>query len=290
MLKRYILRKLIQKTVKLNKPLDELRKDLKKLSIKKSIKKTTYLDEVIINEVKCLWVIPEGCDTENFIMYFHGGGYCLGAYAHIIQRTIDLAEYFEYTVLMIDYPLAPENPFPCAINKTIEVYKSLSKGKNIALLGESSGCGLVLNLLVHLRENLYKQPICAIMLTPFLDASADRSLQIDILKKDPYYVTKPFIVSDYYTKDQNTKDPMISPIFHRVNDLAPIMIHTAQYDVLASDGEALKEKLEEIGGQVNYKNWKQMWHLFHTHFKMLNEGEAAMYECKQFLNENYNLA
>lgn len=288
MIKQLIFRKMIQKAMKLNKPLAEIRKDLANMKVKTSIKKTTYLDEAIINDVKCLWVIPEGCDTQNFVMYFHGGGYCLGVYAHTIQRTIELAEHLERTVLMVDYPLAPENPFPSAVNKSIEIYQVLSKGKNIALLGESSGCGLVLNIMVHLREQHQKQPVCALMLTPFLDASLDRSIQAELAKKDPFYVEKPYVVSDYYIIGHDPKDPMISPIYHELNDLAPILIHTAQYDVLATDGETLKNKLQNANGEVVYQEWQFMWHLFHTHSKVLSESAKAMDLCKSFLDEKYD--
>lgn len=289
MIKRFVLRHLIKSTLNLNKPLEEVRKDVEKLKIKQKKKETTYVENVVIDETPCMWVVPEGCDTYKFIVYLHGGGYCLGVYDNTIQRTIDLAESLDITVLMIDYPIAPENPYPSAIMKVNSIYESVSKGKKVALLGESSGCGLALNLMVHLRENKGNQPISTIMLTPFLDATYSSESCKKIKDKDPFYVESPYIVSDYYTEGLDTKDPMVSPIYHEVHDLAPILIHVAEYDTLADDGTALYRKLKISNGIATYKMWKGMWHLFHTQHALLAEGRKAMIECKDFLHEHYTL-
>ena len=289
MLRQYILRKLIKRSLNLDKPLAQVREDVQKLKIDKKKKETTYVEKVVIKDIECMWVIPEGCDTHRFVMYLHGGGYCLGVYDHTIQRAVDLAETLVMSVLLVDYPLAPENPFPSAINAVNRVYRSVSKDKQVALLGESSGCGLALNLMVHLREAQQEQPVCALMLTPFLDATYTSQSHVVMKDKDPFYVKKPYVVSDYYTASLDPKDPMVSPIFHDVHDLAPMLVHVAQYDTLADDGRKLYHKLLSVRGQVTYSMWKGMWHLFHTQQAILSEGKKAMNECKEFLHRQFDL-
>lgn len=287
MLRQFVLRKLIKRMMNFDKPLNEVRMDIKNIKVKETKKETTTIEEVVIKGINCHKVIPEGCDTQKMLLFIHGGGYCLGAYGNTIQRSIDLAEYLNVSVLMIDYPLAPENPFPIGIQSVNKVYDAVSKDMKVALIGESSGCGLALNLMVCLRELEEDQPACAIMITPFLDATYSSKSNRLMKKKDPFFVEKPYVISDYYTNGLDKKNPMVSPIFHDVHDLAPTLIHVAEYDTLSDDGTELYCKILAVGGNANYKKWKRMWHLFHTQSSIIPEGKKAMKECKDFLDKHF---
>lgn len=285
MLRNYILRNLIKKKLNLSKPLEEVRKDVRQFRIKQKRREATYIESTIINETPCLWVVPDGCDTNRFVLYLHGGGYCLAAYDTTVQRAIDLAESLKMTTLMIDYPVAPEYPFPCAIDKVNDIYESIADNKQVVLLGESSGCGLVLNLMVSLREKKKRQPVASVLLTPFLDATYTGRSYTIMKEKDPFYVKPPYIIADYYTIGQNKKNPWISPLFHDVHDLAPILIHVAEYDTLADDGTRLYEKLKKAHSEVEYRKWIGMWHLFHMQHDLIPEGKKAMEACKKFVHD-----
>lgn len=280
-----LIRNMMKQMLDFNKPLNEVRDDFQNMRMKRKMKASTYLEEVELDGVRCIWAIPEGGDTKQFIFYLHGGGYCLGINEVGIQRAIRMAEFFGLSVVMIDYPLAPEYPFPCAIDKVNNIYKKLSHEKQVAVLGESAGCGLALNLMVHLREKHLPQPRCTMMLTPFLDATFTSESNRTMIKYDPFYVEKPYVIADYYTKDLDKKAPMVSPIFHQVHDLAPMLIHVAQFDTLSDDGTALYSKLKEAKGIVEYKKWSGMWHVFHMNDTIVPEAQKAMKSIKKFLEQ-----
>lgn len=284
-----LVRKLMTKMLNMNKPLPEIRQDFRSIKVKKKMKSTTYTEQVEIAGVPCYWVVPEGCHTEEFIFYLHGGGYCLEAYEVGRQRTVHLAEFFGLSVLMIDYPVAPENPFPTAILKVNENYEKVALGKRVVLLGESCGCGLGLNLLVHLREKKLDMPVCGLFLTPFLDATLSNESHQKMKDVDPYYCSQEFNIVNYYTKGLNVKDPLVSPLFQEVHDLTPILIHVAELDTLSDDGTLLYNRLKEVNGKVEYEKWLGMWHVFHMNDDMVPEAKRAMKACDHFIKAHLGM-
>ncbi len=277
---------ILKRILNLEKPLTEIREDFVRIEKKQKKKSTTVLKRENVENISCLWIIPEESDINTILFMLHGGGYCLGLYTVGENHGIHVAETLKMTVLLIDYPLAPENAFPAAIMGVNRVYESVSQERQVIIWGESSGCGLALNLLVFLRKNSLEQPSCSILMTPFLDASFSGSNYESMKKKDPFWVSKPFIVADYYTENLNREDPMISPLFHDVSKLATIMIHTAEFDTLSDDGRRLYWKIKESGGEARLLNWKGMWHSFHMQDRLIPEAKKAMDECRHFIKES----
>ncbi|HSN65726.1 MAG TPA: alpha/beta hydrolase [Fusibacter sp.] len=280
------IRLLMKRTLDFNKPLDEVRKDLEKIKIKRRIKQTINVENVVIEKVPCTLIVPEGGSTDKIILYLHGGGYCLGITDAVLQHAIDFAEFTETTILLLDYGLSPEEPYPVAIEQVKSVYSHCAKDRKICLLGESSGCGLALNLMVSLREQGVSQPRGAMLLTPFLDASFESESNKTMAARDPFHVEDAFVIAKYYTRGLNPKDPWVSPLFHKVHDLAPILLHVAEYDTLADDGRSLYKKLWQVGSVVEYREWRQMWHVFHMQYPLVPEAKTAFYLCREFILRN----
>lgn len=281
----YILLRIMKKVLNMNKPLPLLRKEFSEIKSRFRARKSTVIKREEIGGVPCLWIIPEGCSTDKVILMLHGGGYCLGLYKIGEDHCCRVAQSLNRTVLALDYSLAPENPFPAAIDEVWKVYKAVSVNRDVVLWGESSGCGLALNLMVKLRERGDNQPKGAIMMTPFLDASFSGESNHTMRDKDPYHVEKPYIVADYYTVGLDKRDPMVSPLFHDVSGLAPIMIHIAEQDTLADDGARLYRKIKKAGGKARSSVWKGMWHSFQMQVGLVPEARKVLTVCRIYIDQ-----
>lgn len=282
-IKAKILRKILKKIMNFDKPLEAIRSDFDKMTTKVKMRKDTMMSHVDADGVPCFLVEPvvnRNKEDVKTIFYLHGGGYCLGLYPTGQSFAALLAEKYGMNVLIVDYRVAPENPFPASIDDTMTAYKWLEakvgSSDNIVFYAESAGCGLALNTLVKLRDEKRSMPAATAFATPFLDATMSSASIQRFKDVDPYYASEEHQIVDHYTKGLDKKNPLVSPLFHEVHDLTPIMVHIAECDMLCDDGYKLVEKIKKAGGAVSYKVFEGMWHVFHMHGDTLKESKAAL--------------
>ncbi len=226
------------------------------------------------------WIIPKDERRQGVILYLHGGGYVAGGVDYAKGFGAKLATETGARVFCIGYRLAPENMFPCALDDAEEAYRYLLlKGfspKKIVIAGESAGGGLCLSLCKRLKKE--EMPAGIIAISPWTDLTMSGESIEENKEKDPSLskAMLDFYASKYTT---NPKAPFVSPLFHNLAELPPVLIYAGSDEILLSDSVRLHKKLIDSGvmSQLNVANG--MWHAYLLYdlkenkrdFKVLNQ-------------------
>jgi len=283
-----IIRFLLRRSNIWNKPLNEVRKTMEGLKNTNDVPKYIKIEKTALNGVACEAFLHAVKKNKKVIMYFHGGGFCLGIYNANREFVARLAEASEMDVYMPDYRLAPEYPFPAALEDAIATYKGLilSKGfteKDIVIMGDSSGCALAMSALLVLKQSGEKMPGSMAFITPIFDLAGRGNSFVSKSRKDPFKLKDPLGIVKIYIGGNNATAPVISPLYGELDGLPPILIHAAEYDVFLSDSDRFAEKAKNAGVRVEIKLWKKMWHIFHMQASFVPESRQALHEICLFI-------
>lgn len=236
-----------------------------------------------IGSMKACWAFPNDAPRQPIVLYFHGGGYTIGSISSHKAIVGRLAKETNMTHLFFEYRLAPEHPYPAALEDALTVYQWLLRHpyphNKIALAGDSAGAGLVLALLLRLKLGKLPLPKAAACLCPWVDLSkrvyVDR---IDILT--PKRLKQ---ASGMYVDKHNPKEPYISPIYGDLSDLPPILLQTGTQELIY---EEIIEIAKEIpsGKLAVWQDMVHCWHFFSTDFP---EADRGVIEAAEFLKQAF---
>jgi acetyl esterase/lipase len=182
------------------------------------IAESVSFEAVSVEGIPAEWIVPEGTPEQNVLLYLHGGAYCIGSLNTHRGMVSHIAKAAETRALSIDYRLAPENPFPAAIEDSISAYKwLLSQGiaaRSIIIAGDSAGGGLTVSTMVSLRENSIPLPAAAVLISPWVDLALTGDSIISKADIDPY-VTKEELLkwARAYMGDSDLRTPLASPLY-----------------------------------------------------------------------------
>ena len=250
---------------------------------------TVSVTPATISGVPCEWIEVENTDQDRVLMYLHGGGYVFGNLDSHRDIGWRLAEASGMRVLMVDYRLAPEHPFPAALEDATECYRWLMEEgiapSRVAIGGDSAGGGLAVALLINLRNLGIPLAAACILLSPWTDlsmggdsiaanATADPMLSGPILEK----------MANYYLGRRDRKAPLASPLFGDLAGLPPMMIQVGSLEVLRSDAERLAGKIRDAGGEASLEVWSGMFHVFQVFAARVPEGKKAILQLGEFLS------
>jgi acetyl esterase/lipase len=266
-------------------PLGEMRVMFERLASAMPIGAGTEQEDVTAGGRPAEWIRPVGAgpgrEAEGVIVHFHGGGYVLGSPRTTRPITAGLARLTGRPVLVPDYRLAPEDPFPAAIDDAVAAYSWLLdqgvRPGRVVISGDSAGGGITVALLVALRDRGLSLPAGAIGISPFLDLTLS-SPSIDVNDgKDPQ-VTRPFLLSavQHYLGDVDPKTPLASPVFADLAGLPPLMIQVGGDELLLDDALRLADAAEAAGVDVTVERWDGLMHVWHQMAPRLPEAEAAL--------------
>ncbi len=245
--------------------------------------------EEIINLIVSEWLIPQNAPEEKLIFYIHGGGYVSGSnndHRNIVSK---VALQTGITTLLFEYGLAPENPYPAAVNDTINVYQAiLQKGykpENIITMGESAGGGLCLATLLALRDKKIPLPKAAVAISPWTDLSCSGNSYHTKNKVSLAPLNSWNVFSHYYVGKHNVRDPYISPLFGDLKGLPPIYINAGENDELFDDAKKFAEKAKFAGVETTFYGGEGMIHCYPLLAPMFPEATKAMNEIVNFINQ-----
>ncbi|QLC22735.1 alpha/beta hydrolase [Parasphingopyxis sp. CP4] len=240
--------------------------------------------------VPCEWQSVEGAKDDAVLLYFHGGGYVIGSVNTHRGLVSGFSGATGITGLSVDYRLAPEHPFPAAVEDAVAVYHALlEQGRDpakIAIGGDSAGGGLSLALLLAARERGLPQPACAALLSPWSDLRIVAKAYESRKESDPM-VRKDGIsaMAAHYLGDTDPSNPLASPILADLAGLAPMIIHVGDREVLLDDSVDLAARAEEAGVDVTLKVWPDMIHVFQAFYPMVEEARQSIAEMGAFIAE-----
>lgn len=262
-----------------NKPLNEIRKtmeDIKANGMPEGIENSRQT----VNGVSCEVFRHPSPKKDKVILYFHGGGFCLGIFPSNREFVARICSMTEADVYMPDYRLAPENPFPAALEDAIAIYKGMIEngfnGKDIIIMGDSSGCALAVAALLALKQSNVEMPYAMNFITPVFDLAGKGDSFTTKAAKDPYKLVNPLGIAKIYVDTKKPTSPLISPLYGELDGLPPVLIHAAEFDVFLSDSTRFAEKAENAGVKVNIKVWRKMWHIFHMQAPFVPESQNAL--------------
>jgi monoterpene epsilon-lactone hydrolase len=240
-------------------------------------------DDVLVREVtaggvRAHWLAAPGADADRVLLFLHGGGYRLGSLGSDGELAARLGRASGMRVLFPEYRLAPEHPFPAAIDDVLAVWQWLRtdqqlSASSIAVAGDSAGGGLTVALLVATRDAGDALPAAAVLMSPTVDLTSSGASMTDRADQDP--ISTPALLrqlaSDYLA-GADPKTPLASPLFASLSDLPPLLVQVGTADLLLSDSERLAEAAAEAGVDVTLEIGESLPHVYQL---MLGTPEAA---------------
>jgi acetyl esterase/lipase len=227
-------------------------------------------------------------ESENVILYFHGGVYVIGYAAATVPLVGDLVRRTGTTAITLEYRLAPEHPFPAAVEDARNAYEGLlAQGiapGQIALAGESAGAGLAVALLLALRDAGLPLPSCGYLMSPYVDLTLSGETLEAKQTVDPLLTPDGLSarVPDY-VGEADASDPLISPIFGDLRELPPLLIQVGSHEVLLSDALRLAAQAAIFDVPVTLEVTPGVPHVFQAYAALLDEAGAALDRAADFL-------
>jgi len=224
------------------------------------------------------WIIPPNTSSQSIILYIHGGGWTLGWNNLHRRMVIYLCQAAACRALAVDYRLAPEHPFPAALQDCLTVYHWLLKNgfsaQNIVIAGDSAGANLTLSTLMSLRDTGDPLPAAAVCISPMTDlAGTGESFRI---KQDPAQtVIFVLTMARHYAGDHDLRLPLLSPHYGNLRGLPPLLIQVGEDEILLSDATRLDDHACAAGVEVNLVIWPKMWHVWHFFCALLTRSATS---------------
>lgn len=255
--------------------------------------KTRNLDLRTVKEenIKGEWLIPQRAKS-GVIFYIHGGGFVSCSAATHRPITAALARFTDFRVFAADYRLAPENLFPAALNDVIAAYRWLVEKQSIepseiALAGDSAGGGLVLCLLLHLRDSGLSLPGCAVCFSPWTDlAGTGESVKINAARCAMFYPENISEFADAYRGEMKTDDAKISPVFADFKNLPPILFQVGSTEILLDDSRRVSEKILASDGHSKIEIYEDVFHCWQMLEGFMPEATDALKKAGAFIEQH----
>jgi monoterpene epsilon-lactone hydrolase len=250
------------------------------------------LEQVDIDGVPGEWSTAPGSDRSNVLLFFHGGGYCSGSILSHRRLVTEAGRAAGCRTLALAYRLAPEHPFPAALEDALAAWRFLRKqgfaSKSIAVGGDSAGGGLTIALLNSLRDDDEGLPSCAWLVSPWTDLTMSGSTLTTKDAVDPI-IHKGYLgeLAEAYLPPMISRtDPRVSPLYADLRGLPPMLIQVGSAETLLEDATRFAGAVGAADGAVTLEIWSQMihaWPLWNAH---LEPGRQALAQAGAFIRQH----
>jgi epsilon-lactone hydrolase len=249
------------------------------------------LELVDLDGVPGEWSIAPGSDATRALMFFHGGGYCSGSILSHRRMVTEAGRAAGTRTLAVGYRLAPEHPFPAALDDALTAWRCLRNqgvaAGRIALGGDSAGGGLTVALINRLRDAGEELPVCAWLVSPWTDLTMSGETlatkdAIDPIMHKGYLVE---LADAYLPSGTDRKDPQVSPLYANLTGLPPMLIQVGSAETLLADATRFAAAAGAADVPVTLEIWPHMihaWHLWNAH---LEPGRRALASAGSFIRE-----
>lgn len=245
-----------------------------------------------VDGMPCEWIVAPGADPDRRLLYLHGGGFVSGSGDHYAALAARISATAQCSVLLLDYRLAPEHPFPAAIEDCIRTHEWLmGSGPNGSaaaratfIAGDSAGGGLVLATMLALRDRGQPLPAAGIALSAFADLTLTSASIRSEAENDP--IMSPGclpVFVDLYLAQADPHTPLASPVFADYNGLPPLLIQVGEFEVIRDDSVRVADRARSAGVDVQLEVWPEMVHVFQV--RELPESEQAIAHIATFIND-----
>ncbi len=266
----------------------ELRRRLRELTSAQPLPAGVTVTAAALGTVPTAEITVDGIEPRHVILYFHGGVYVIGDAFQAAGLAAQIGRRTRATVISVDYRLAPEYPFPAAVDDALAAYEALlSNGtapSDIAFAGESAGGGLAVATLVNARDHGMPLPAAAYLMSPYADLTLAGTTMETKSKADPLLSRENLQprVADY-TAGQDAALGLISPIFADLSGLPPLIIQAGTHEVLLDDAARLARQAATADVEVTLDITPRVPHVFQAYYPILDEAAAALDRAGQLL-------
>jgi monoterpene epsilon-lactone hydrolase len=248
------------------------------------VKRTT------VGNIAAEWLRPVGTTDNRAVLYLHGGAYTMGSCTTHRALASRIAIASQTPALLPEFRLAPEYPFPAALEDGVAIYRWLIEQgispQKMVVAGDSSGGGLAIALTVLLRDKNVPLPAAITCLSPWADLeltgeSLTTRAQVDpmcSLEESQYHAV-------HYIGKHDARAPLVSPIYADLHGLPPILIQVGDREILLSDAIRLTEHARKDGVDAELEVWDGMWHVWHLFARYVPEGQRAIDKIGAFIRK-----
>lgn len=259
-------------------------------SFSRYVTRGVRVERVQVEGIPAAWLGPEGTREDKIILYLHGGGYVSGSINTHLILCLPMTQVLKRNILLPEYRLAPERPFPAALDDALTAYRWLLRegysSQNIVLAGDSAGGGLSLATTLALRDAGDPLPAAVVCLSPWTDltnsgqshttkAAVEPVLKTDVLKQ----------WAAWYADSTPLTHPLVSPVYADFHGFPPLLIQVGSDEILLDDARRLAEKARANGVDVTIRIWEGLWHAWHALGGLTPESAQAFEEIRAFLQE-----
>lgn len=245
--------------------------------------------EVMVNNMHAEWTkYVHNTSTRNIIFYCHGGGYMTGSCLYARTITSKLAQETQCDVFCFDYSLAPEHPYPAAINDALDFWNYiLSQGyraPNIIIAGDSAGGNMALSLTLCLKNARQPMPKCLILFSPWTDMTSSGKSYLTKANVDPV-LTPEYIAKaiESYAPGMDVSLPQLSPVNGNLENFPPVYIQAGDNEILLDDSNKLYKRLLECNVYAKLDIFNGMWHVFQM--SPLRTADIAISKVSSFISK-----
>ncbi len=286
-----ILKNGIRRPSRFALPVALLRGSLNQMCRLFPVQRDVHIESTTLAGCNAEWIHPKNVRSEHVILHIHGGAFFLGGLNTHRAFVTDLAVYSGCSAIQLDYPLAPEHPFPAAIETIHTAYLTLLEqgllAKNIVISGDSCGANLALVLCLLLKELGQPMPSGLMLLSPWLDLTLsspslrynrkqDALLSINTLQAG---------IQHYVGKGLRCDHPQLSPILDDLSGLPPTLVQVGSKEILLDDAKRFQQQAKAAGIEVTLQIYTSMWHNFHMFQAWFDEAREALTDISCFVHE-----
>ena len=241
-----------------------------------------------IDGVETEWSAAPGSDGTRVLVFFHGGGYCSGSIRSHRSMASEAGRAAGIKALAVGYRLAPEHPYPAALQDAMAVYDALLAdgvpARHVAVGGDSAGGNLALALILRLREAGKPLPACGWLVSPWTDLAMTGATLASKASVDPI-ISKPYLqeLADAFLAGTDPKLPLVSPLYADLAGLPPLLVQVGSAETLLDDAIRIAARAAADDVRVTLEVWPRMIHAWHLWAARLASGRAALASAGAFM-------
>jgi acetyl esterase/lipase len=268
---------------------NEQRRLLREVASAQPLPADVTLTPGVLGGVPTAEITIDGIEPRHVVLYFHGGVYVLGDAFQAADLASQVGRRTGAKVISVDYRLAPEHPYPAAVDDALTAYQALldngTAPSGIVFAGESAGGGLAVATLVNARDHGLALPAAALVMSPYVDLTLAGTTMDTKREADPLFTPEAFParVADY-TAGQDPALGLISPIFADLSGLPPLIIQAGTHEVLLDDAVRLARQAATADVEVTLDLTPRVPHVFQAYHAILDEASAALDRAGQLLS------
>jgi acetyl esterase/lipase len=268
---------------------NEQRRLLKELISAQPLPADVTVTAAALGGVPTAEITIDGIEPRHVVLYFHGGVYVLGDAFSAADLASQIGRRTGAKVISVDYRLAPEHPYPAAVDDALAAYEALlhngTRPSDIVFAGESAGGGLAIATLVNARDQGLPLPAAAFVMSPYADLTLGGTTMRTKHEVDPLLSRENLQprVTDY-AAGQDAASALISPVFADLSGLPPLIIQAGTHEVLLDDAVRLAGQAATADVEVTLDITARVPHVFQAYYPILDEAAAALDRAGQLLS------